>query len=809
MIQNYFKLAWRSIQKNKGFFAINFIGLFISVAVSLIIAVIIFYEISFDKQKEDGVAVYRVVTSSSSATGKAYKAVTPYPLAAAMRTEMPAEKLISQIDYHNIGVIAIGAKKVREEKIIFADSVFPRLFPVSVIKGNINKALTQPGFVLLTDKTAKKYFGAEEALGKRIRLANLVDLEVAAVIAEAPGNTHLPYNMIVSYLSFSSGFIGNIPIDQWGVNSDGFVYMGLNKQTNIAGIEKSLQAIADRNLNIEKNGSKATYTLQPVTDIHTNQLYAENNPSYTINYQYLYLLAAIGLFLILAACINYTNLSTALALRKSKEVGVRKTMGANRSQLIKQFFSETLLTTALVILLAAVAVRFLIPVVNEFLDKNIPANYLSVQIIVFLFLLWITVSALSGLYPSFILSGFNPVTALKNKLSAPKASTIFLRRGLVTFQFITAQVLIIGAVVVAKQMHYVNSKPLGFAKEQVVDISIPQSKPEQLEALRNKLLTVPGISSFSFSIGAPVSDNGFGTGFNVREKYATDQMSVEVKVGDKEYLKTYGLQLAEGRWFDAADESKIAASVPDSLKQYAVVINERAVKTLGFSNSREALGKYITFGLNDMSVPVIGIVKDYHVASLHAPVKPVIMVQFPYFYFNAGFKLSAASSSATLAAIEKVYSSIYPDELFEANFLDEHIAKQYKNDKRTVQLFNLFTALSIFINALGLIGLLSFMIEQKTKEIGIRKVLGATVSNISFILSKDFLRLIAIAFVIAVPLAWYLMNNWLQDFAYRTNISWWVFAVAGIAALLVTVAAVGFQTIKAAIANPIKSLRTE
>lgn len=809
MIINYFKLAWRNIRKNKTFFAINFSGLYISIVVSLVIAVIIFHETSFDKENATDLAVYRVVASSSSATGITQLAVTPYPLATAMRTEMPDEKLISQIDYHNISVVSIGTKKIREEKVMFVDSVFPRLFPLTVIKGNINKALTQPGFVLLTEQTAKKYFGADDAMGKRIRLANLVDLEVAAVIGDAPRNTHLPYNMIVSYLSFSGSFIGNMPIDQWGVNSDGFVYIGTNKEADIRGIEKSLMAIADRNLNIDNNGSKINYKLQPVADIHTNQLYADTNPSYTINYQYLYILAAIGLFLILAACINYTNLSTALALSKSKEVGVRKTMGANRSQLIKQFFSETLLTTAVVIILAAVTVRFLIPVVNTFLDKSIPANYLSLQTGVFLFLLWVAVSFLSGIYPALILSGFSPVNALKNKLASPKASTIFLRRGLVTFQFVTAQVLIISALVVAKQMNFVNSKSLGFDKEQVVDISIPQSKPEQLEALRNKLSAIPGISSFSLSIGAPVSDNAFGTGFNLREKYATEQMNVEVKAGDKEYLKTYGLQLAAGRWFDENDERKIANSIPDSLRQYVVVINETAVKMLGFSNSEMALGKYITFGLNDMNVPVIGVVKDYHVTSLHAPVEPVIMVQFPYFYFNAGFKLAAASASATLTAIEKAYNSVYPDELFETNFLDEHIAKQYKDDKRNMQIFNLFTILSIIINALGLIGLLSFVIQQKTKEIGIRKVLGATVGNISFILSKDFVILIAIAFVTAVPLAWYLMNNWLQGFSYRTTISWWVFIAAGAAAVLVTAVAIGFQTIKAALANPVKSLRAE
>lgn len=809
MIQNYFKLAWRNIKKNKGFFAINFIGLYISVSVCVIIALIIFHETSFDKSSTNGLSVYRVVNNGTSATGKSYNPVTPFPLANAMRTEMPGEKFISQVYYHQNASITVGAKKLKEERIVFADSVFPKLFAVKLVKGNAAAALTQPGFVLLTKKTATHLFGTDEAVGKRLKLDNVVELEVAAIIEEAPANTHLPYNMIVSFASLKPEFIANLPLDQWGINSDGFTYIGISNKNGTAAVERSLASIADRNLNTERNGSHTDFKLQPLADIHFNQLYADENPSYTINNQYLWLLAAIGLFLILAACINYTNLSTALALRKSKEVGVRKTMGANRGQLIGQFFAETIFTSFIVIAIAAVTVRFVLPNVNQFLDKNIPLNYLNLPTALFLVLLWIAVSALSGIYPAFILSGFNPINALKNKLAAPKTSAVFLRRGLVTFQFITAQVLIIGAVAVAKQMHYINSRPLGFQKESIVDIALPENKPEQLLAFKNKLLSVPGISSISLSLGAPVSDNGFNTSFNLKEKYSTEQMEVEVKVSDKEYINTYGLQLAAGRWFNESDERAIEASIPDSLKKYSAVLNETAVKKLGFANAADALGKYVTLGLNDMSVPVVGVLKDYHVESLHAPLKPVIMIQFPFFYYNAGLKLTATSSANTMAAVEKTFASVYPQHLFEASFLDEHIAKQYKNDKRTVQLFNLFTILSIIINALGLIGLLSFMIEQKTKEIGIRKVLGATVGNISFILSRDFLRLIAIAFAIAAPLAWFLMNKWLQDFAYRTSLSWWVFAVAGIAAIIVTAVAVGFQTIKAAIANPIKSLRTE
>jgi putative ABC transport system permease protein len=809
MIKNYFKIAWRNLKKNKGFFALNFFGLFVSVVVCIIIGLIIMYEKSFDKNTATKAIVYRVVKQQISSSGKEYEPVTQYPLATAMRTQLPDEKLISQIHFHKNAIVNTGEKKFKTDNIVFADSVFPSLFHLAVQKGSIVKAFSQPGFVVLTAATAKKYFGNEEPVGKRIKLENILDVEVAAIIDDAPANSHLPYDMLISYPSFTSDFISGLPIDQWGMNISGYTYIGINNKNNIKQVKTALTFIADKNINTSKDGTTTAFELQPLSDIHYNQLYAEENPSYTINYQYLYLIGAIGLFLILAACINYTNLATAMAIKKSKETGIRKTMGASRAQLIAQFLSETFLLTAFVIIAAAVTARLLIPAVNNFLEKGLPLNLLNVQTIVFLFVLWLSISILSGIYPAFILSGFSPVNALKNKLASPKIAAIFFRKGLVVFQFITAQILIIGALIVYKQMNYINSKPLGFNKEKVVDIGLPENKPDQISAFKNALSAIPGINSISISLGAPVSDNGFGSNFNLKEKFSTEKLKINIKIADRSYKETYGLQLLAGRWFDEADEKKSDNSIPDSLRQYMYVINEATVKALGFSNPQQAIGKNLSIGLNNISAPVIGVVKDFHIESLHANVLPVVMLPFQRFYYNAGIKLAKGYSSTTISSIEKAWSSVYPNYIFETNFLDEHVAKLYKDEIRNQKLFNLFTFLSILINALGLIGLLSFVVEQKTKEIGIRKVLGASVANISFILSKDFLILIGIAFLVAVPAGWLLMNKWLQNFSYRTPISWWIFLLAAVASIIFTGIAVGFQTIKAAVANPIKSLRTE
>src|ERR1022692_3670131 len=440
MLRNYFKIAWWNIKKNKGFFALNFIGLYISVVACILIALIILYETSFDNHAGNALSIYRVVDNSASPTGKTLSAVTPYPLAAAMRAAMSDQQLISQIHYEKDDQVSIGDKKFKEKNIIFADSVFPNLFPLAVKEGSIQRALAEPGFAILTEKTAERYFGKENAIGRRIRLANLVDLEVAAVVANPASNTHLPYNMLVSYLSFKSDFIGGIPIDQWGVHSAGFAYIGLSGENKARHTETILASIVAKYIHQENIGIKTEFKLQPLHDIHYNQLYAHNNPSYTINYSYLYLIGAIGLFLMLAACINYTNLSTALAIKKSKEVGVRKTMGATRYYLMKQFLSETFLLTGLVVIAATFSVRFFLPVLNDFLDKNIPLDWANFRSIFFVISLWIAVSLLSGLYPAFVLSGFNAITALKSKISALKKSVVALRKGLVTFQFLTAQI---------------------------------------------------------------------------------------------------------------------------------------------------------------------------------------------------------------------------------------------------------------------------------------------------------------------------------------------------------------------------------
>jgi putative ABC transport system permease protein len=816
MLFNHLLTAWRRLRRNKGFFALNFFGLYISVTAALLIALLIFFEAGFDRNTVGGMAVYRVVNNATTEKGTDYTAVTPYPLATALRAQLPPGNKVTQIDWQKEMTVLVGDQTLKETKVLFADSVFPAVFPLTVKSGELRRAFTEPGFCVVTESTALRYFGKTDAVGRRIKVnSGKLDLEVAAVVADAPGNTHLPYNLLISYRSFSKDFTGGFDVGTWSMNASGFTYVALPSKANVAPTERILAGLVKDHLKSEVSRNSAHFVLQPVQAIHYDTRYAAGNPNYTISVTYLYLVGAIGLFLILAACINYTNLSTALAIRQSKEVGIRKTLGATRQQLIRQLLAEAFLLTGVAILTAALSIRLFLPPMNEFLQKQIPLNWLSFTSGGLLLALWVTVSLLSGLYPAAVLSGFRPVTALKNRVFTPGASILNLRRGLVVFQFVTAQVLIICAVVVARQMAYVRAAPMGFDKDLVVDIGLPGNDAEAMKAFRSRLRDIPAVENVSFSIAGPVSSNYAGTSFNLRENFKTKQYDVAVKASDENYLQTYGLTLVAGRWFDAADEKAAEEAettrVPDSLisHHYAFVLNETATRTLGFRRPEDAIGRFVTFGFNNISASVVGVVRDYHIASMHDQISSVLMVPFPFIYYTVGVRLHGGYSAATLDRMEKAFKAVYPHELFESHFLDQMVAAQYSEEKKTQTLFELFTGLSIAINVLGLIGLLSFMIEAKTKEVGIRKVLGATAADISMLLSKDFLKLIGVAFLVAAPVAGLLMRRWLNDFAYQTDLSWWIFAGGLVVTLFVTALAIGWQTVKAALVNPVKSLRSE
>jgi putative ABC transport system permease protein len=804
MIKNYITIAFRSILRNKSYAFINIAGLALGITTCLIIFLIIKREMSFDTGFSKADAIYRVVHHAKDASGISKSSVTPYPLGQAMKNDFP-EILSTQFHFQFESLMTIEDEKIKVQNIVFADTSFFDLFDFEVVSGNPKKDLAQPEKIFLTEEFAKKLLKKD---AKHLKLDNLLDFEIAGIIRMPSTPSHININMVASRVSLThevaKKFLG-FYIDQWGLNSAGFTYIVLPSTVNEQSMEEKFPAFVKKYYSAE-GAARESYFLQPLKDIHFNTEYDENPGSTSISFSILLILGFIGLFILVIACVNFINLSTALSIHRSREVGVRKTLGAQQSQLAFQYLGEAFLLTVIAGLLSIVAAEWIAPLIGNFLEKKIVLDlFHNPSVALFLVAIILFTALFSGSYPALILSKFNPVKALKSKMSQQTQGAVPVRKMLVVLQFFIAQVLIICTLVVSSQLSYFRNKSLGFTKEAVINVNLPDHEVNKLEAVRNKLMADGDIKDVSFSLGAPMSDFNFGTGMYRTEKGDAERYSVNIKPVDSHYKDVYGLELIEGRWFTEGDDK--LGNLKENSK-WVYVLNERAVKELGFASPKDIIGQSVTIGFNDTSGPVIGVVKDFHVASLHEEIKPALMLPFNFSH-TAGIKIATANASRAIKKIEEGYSSQYPEYLFEYTFLDEFVGKLYREEERMFTMFEIFAGIAIFIGCLGLYGLASFMAQQKTREIAIRKTLGASVSHIVAMFSKEFILLIIIAFAIAVPVAWYAMDKWLQEFAFRVEISWVVFAVGIVSTLFITILTVSYRSLRAAGANPVDSLKNE
>lgn len=805
MILHSLKQIFRSLWKYKSFSLINLFGLSIGIAAVLLIYLISDYEKRFDRFHTDTDNIFRVVSRGERGGEPEYEAAVPYPAARLLRNEYPG--LVSTgIHYSSNASIRVGNQSpVEEENVVFADSLFFKVFDFSgvpdfVLSGDPSKALSAPNKVILTETAAKRYFGAQNPIGQTIRIDTKVDAEVAAVIKDVPATTHLPFTMLVSYATLTNDFIGGLDLTHWGLTASGYCYVRVDNNSSTARVERALHQINQANSKSERE-KKERYYLQSLKEIHFDPTFETGNPSYTISSRYLTMLLLLGGFIILIACINYINLSTSLAFSKAKEIGIRKTIGASKPQLFFHYLSETFLLTTIAAIIGTVLAIAFLPVLNRMLDKSISAAQLVNAAFIFKAVLaLLLISLISGIYPAMILVGFRPIESLKNHVVLPGRFSTVLRKGLVVFQFTTSIALIICTLVIARQMNYFKNKSLGFNKDAVIEVGLPSPDSAKIEAFRTLLQNQSGIENFSFCLGAPISDNGISTSLSAPEIPETADQSVKVIAADSNYLNTYGIQMQAGRWFLPGEEKRSGSGI---------VVNETLVKTMGYKQASDVLGKQITIGINHFTPVIIGVVKDFHTSSLHQGITPVALMPFPYFYYAAGIRIQPTSLASTLPRIEAAYKKVFPENVYSMSFIDEQLGRLYEQETRNYNLFKAFSAISIFICCIGLWGLIAFVVVRKTKEIGIRKVLGATIANIVGLLSKDFLKLVVVALLVASPVAWYFMNKWMENFAYRADISWWLFALAGLFAVLVALFTISFQAIRAAITNPVKSLRTE
>lgn len=789
----------------KSFTLINLVGLSVGIASVLILFLVANYEERFDKLHSDNSVIYRAVSETRPEGKKEYSAHLPYPTAEYFRSQVPGI-IATEIHYDQDRNIRVeGKQPLAEKKILFADSFFFRVMDFARIKnfrvaGNPEAALNAPNKAILTVATAARYFGKQDAMGKVFRLDNKVDIEVAAIVKDLPATTHLPFNLIISFSTLNKDLMAGLDIESWNFRSNGYCYLKLPtenaKSVALAGLNNIVQQNAK-----ELSSRKERIYLQQLGDIHFDTTYESSNPAYTVSPRYLKMLLILGLFIILIACVNYINLSTSLGFSKAKEVGIRKTIGASRLHLFFHYMQETLLVTLIATLMGIMIAILALPAINKMLDKSVsfeaalnPGFILSGLATV------LVISLLAGIYPAAVVSGFNPVRSIKSQISLPGKFSVLLRKSLVVFQFATSIALIICTIVIAKQVKYFTNKDLGFNKVAVVEIPLPDSDSASREHLRSLLQNQAGVSSFSFCLGAPISDNGISTSMRAPELSEGDEHNIKVIACDRDYMNTYGLKLTDGRWFTSAEEQALGLSM---------VVNEATVRALGYSKGTDVIGKKITLGLNRYSPSIIGVVKDFHTNSLHEGINPVALLSFPHFYYAAGIKVNEGSLRSTLTAIESAYRKVFPNEVYKYNFIDEALVARYKQETMDYNLFKAFSAISIFICCIGLWGLIAFVVVRKTKEIGIRKVLGASISGIVALLSKDFVVLVLLALVIASPVSYYFMNRWLENFVYRVDIEWWVFIAAGSFAVAIALITISVQAVNAALANPVKNLKTE
>ncbi|MGC4035818.1 MAG: ABC transporter permease [Chitinophagaceae bacterium] len=810
MLKNYFKIAFRNLSRNKAFSIINVSGLAVGLTTCLLIMLYIFDESGYDKQFKDGDRLFRI--ASVSGKGETW-AAGPGPLAAGLKSELPeVEQSARLLTFPDIATMLMKYQHGSERKEFYetngyyVDSTFFDVFAYNFDYGNRSSALGRPNSMVISTEFATKFFGKENPIGKAILILTPFgefNYTVNGVFNREKNKSHIPANY---FLSMQNNDMWNWVQrqDRWTTNNIFFTYIKLKKGVDASAFSKKLNPFFDAHAGADMKlaGFSKTLYLQSVPDIYLHSAIG-NEIGQNGNISYLYILGSIAAFILMIACINFMNLSTARSQKRAKEAGVRKVMGAQKNSLIGQFLGESLLLSVIALLLALTLSWILLPLFNNLTQKSIqPFDH--PQLIGWITALTLFTGVLAGLYPAFYLSSFKPASVLKGKIINNFSATA-IRKGLVVFQFTISICLILGAIIISQQLNLLKNQQLGFKKEQQIVFPMAKaykSSKSDYTALKDELLKNPAIKMVSSGSSYPGITDLNDILFYAEGKTSADVVDVRLTGVENDYIETLGIHLLSGRSFSKEFTADSAS----------IILNEAAINDLGYT-PESAIGKKIQYDFagNHATLNIVGVVKNFNFESLHNTVKPIGFTTglFTNKYSYLIANLATNNYSKLLGEIQKSWTKINPSTPFVYSFIDQDFQRNYEKEERVSGIVVVFTTIAIFIACLGLFGLSAFSAEQRTKEIGIRKVLGASVTDVTALLSKDFVRLVIIAIIIASPLAWYCMNKWLQDFAYKINISWWMFVAAGITAIAVALITVSFQAIKAALANPVKSLRTE
>ncbi len=808
MFKNYFKIVFRNAKKHPMYVLINLIGLAIGMAVSIVILLYVQFELSYDKYHPDADRIFRVSRAWTNADGQTslHLGHTAPPFGPLLKSDFPEDVEVSARLFNFNPLIKSEGDAFEEERFFFADPEAFDLFSWEILEGEGKSALNEADGIVLSESTAKRYFGDENAVGKEL-LADLdgqeMTFQVRGVMKDMPENSHFHVDFLASMVPVVQFYGGLDPfMSNFGSNNFS-TFIKLRAGLDYKEFEAKLPTLIDRHMGENQAGipvSKGTQLiLWPIGDVHLHSnLDSEIEPNGNIDYVYIYL--AVAFFILLIACINFMNLSTARSSLRSMEVGLRKVMGADRGLLINQFLGESFVMTFFSMVLALMLVYLFLPTFSDFTERPLSLNFIqNPQYLLLIFGIIAFVGFISGSYPALFLSGFVPAKVLKGAFKAGKAHERF-RSVLVIGQFAISVILIVAVLVVVNQLNFMQSKDLGFKKDDIVVLPTSARITDNFRIFRDRLENHPGIQSVTVSTRVPsgrLLDSQGGTAEVNGEMSQLNIRIADIQVGHN-FLETYGIPLVAGRDFDFTLAS-------DSTE--AFVLNETAVQQVGWSSPEEAIGKQFLYG--GRRGFVTGVMKDFHFESLHQPIVPIVFY-IPQNQMNqVSVKMDADQREQVLAYLKDEWAEARPDFPFEPNFVDEGFNRQYEAENRVKTIFTFFSALTIFISVLGLLGLVTFATEQRTREIGIRKVMGAETVNILMLLGKDFLKLVAFGFLIAIPISWFGMNNWLDDFAYKIGVNWTVFLWAGLLAGTIAAVTVTSQTLKAAWANPVKSIKNE
>jgi len=809
VIKNYFKIALRNLWKNKAFSAINIVGLSAGLAVCLLIVLYVKDELSYDKYNAQAENIYRIDADIFFNGTQFTSAVSPAPLAPTLKKDYP--QIVQYVRLRNFGDILVkkGNQNIQNHNAVFADSTFFQIFSIPMLAGNRLTALNEPNSIVIDETTAKKYFNSTDVVGKTLYVDNSVNCKITGVVKDFPLQAHFHFSFIRpmrdTYHDDQGDWLSN-NYASYVLVKPGVSQASLQKEVNatIDNLAKQLEQDLHTTANdMKKGGNHFLYPVMPLTDIHLH-----SNKSYEFeangNVAYVYIFSVIAIFILLIACVNFMNLSTARSANRAKEVGIRKVAGSLRSSLITQFLTESVLVSFFSLLLALGLAWLLLPLFNQLAGKQMSVfTLLSSWLLPLLIALIVVVGCIAGSYPAFYLSSFQPVQVLKGSIAKGFKGS-WLRSGLVIFQFFISISLIIGTIVIYNQLSYIRSREIGYNRDQVLVINNTYVLDKQLKTFRQEMLKISGVQNAAVAGSLP-TETGYGQNGWFKDP-TLDAKQVIIMTdfyADQNYIPTLGMRMAAGRNF----------SLDFPTDSSAVIINETAAKLLGFKNPlNETLYRpngYSSDGaFTAKPFHIIGVVKDFNFSSMHDKVGPLI-IELGENYGRIAIRINTKNIPLLISQVQNKWNGMAPGQPFSYSFLDADFNKVYNAEQRTGKLFITFAVFAIFIACLGLFGLVTYAAEQRIKEIGIRKVLGASVGEIVTMISKDFLKLVLIASVIAFPIAWWTMNKWLQSFAYRINISWWVFGVAGLLTIAIALITVSFQAIKAAIANPVKSLRTE